>query len=408
MKGKYYYLKRVRVYTDELQVGMRVGELDIDWDDSDFVFQGFEVKNQQYIEALQARCKFVYVDFPTEKSYKLFLRNRVKVHDVKLEKVTPLAVEVNQAKTIFVRSDTTIKDILKRVALEQDFSSERATQSIKSCVDSILRNEDALLILSQIKNQDEYTAEHCLRVAIISIAFARFLKMKRSQLIEVGLCGLLHDVGKMKVPDEILNKPAKLTPEEFEAMKGHAVKGYQILVDKKNLSDSIANVALSHHEQVNGNGYPNQIRGTQISRLSRLIAIVDTYDAVTSARVYDKARAPMDAFKILLDNRDQHYDERLVTQFIEWMGVYPAGSIVEMKSGEIGIVIKVNKAQKLKPKVIFLTDAQKAPIKNRIVDLSKLHQTEDKAQYQVAKTLPDGSYGIQLSELLRKGLNISW
>jgi putative nucleotidyltransferase with HDIG domain len=411
MSINYSHLKRVKVLATDLKVGMYVGELDRDWSESNFLFQGFTINDKADIAEIQSQCSHVFVDFSSSEKYKDYLdglkKNKKPGVQIKKREVHE---EFADASKTFISSSKAVKTMLDQISLGEAFDLKSVTTTVSSCVYSILRNEDALMMLTQIRNSDEYTAEHCMRVGIMCIAFAKFLDHEEEFLHEIGICGMLHDVGKMKVPDAILNKPGRLTNEEMIVMRKHTTFGYEILLKKRHLTPSAIDVVLSHHERMDGNGYPRGLTREKISYHSKLISIVDTHDAITSKRIYMEARSPTFAYKILMEGRDSQFDAELVLKFIEWLGVYPAGSIVEMRNGQLGIVISVNRNKnlKLKPKVLLITDKNQKTIPAKIVDLSQMYLDEDNDFYKIKATHEDGYKGINLKEHLEKGLKIAF
>ncbi len=408
------HLKRVKVLSDQLEVGMFVSDVDRDWSDTNFLLQGFSIEDEEDIAAVKSQCEFVYVDFPNEAFYKQFLAKNTasptlkKKFEEDLKDQQELLQEVKTAAKTFKRSKTIMKGVLDRIMLGEDFEITQVRENVKECVQSIVRNENAMLMMTLIKQKDDYTAEHCLNVGILSIAFAKFLGFDTEQLEDIGIAGMLHDIGKVKVPLNILNKPGKLTDEEMAIMKSHAQLGYDILLSKKDVTPTAIDVAYSHHERLGGQGYPRGLTDEQISKHSRIVSIVDTFDAITSDRCYDGSRGIMDAYKILMEGRDSHFDSSLVTKFIEWRGIYPPGSIVEMDNGEVGIVVATNPRYKLRPKVLMVLDELKQKRKaERIIDMSKLDLDATAHTYRISKVAPNKSYGIDLQVYVDRGLQIS-
>ncbi|MCO7227146.1 HD-GYP domain-containing protein [Pleionea sp. CnH1-48] len=407
------HLKRVKVLCDQLDVGMFVSDLDREWSETTFLLQGFTIENQQDIDEIKKQCRYVFVDFASEIDYKTFRHKTTKSTTLKKKFETDLPArnltireEMGKAKQARNQASTVVKGVLERIMLGEDFEIATVKESVKECVQSILRNEDAMLFMTLIKSKDDYTAEHCLNVGIVSIAFCKFLGFSQEQLENIGLCGMLHDIGKIKIPDAVLNKPGRLTQEEAALMREHARLGYEILLKKPEVPPSVIDVTYTHHERLNGHGYPRGLKDDQISAFSRIIAIVDTFDAITSNRCYEKARSIMDAYKVLMGGRNSHFDEHLVPKFIEWRGIYPPGSIVEMENGEVGIVLSTNPKYKLRPKVMLVLDEHKKARKERIVDLSKLDLDAEAQTYRIIKAVPNKAYGISLQEYVDKGLKI--
>lgn len=222
-------------------------------------------------------------------------------------------------------------------------------------VDTMFTHGDAMLCLARIRAKDAYLMEHSMNVAILLANFGRYLDLDRSVLKELTLGGLLHDVGKIMTPDEVLNKPGKLTDEEFAVMRQHVVHSYEILSNTPGITATMLEVAANHHERLDGTGYPQRLKGEQLSLYTRMSGIVDVYDAVTADRVYKQGMQPTQAFRILLKGINHHFDAELVTKFIKCMGVYPVGTLVQLSNQRLAIVMQRNPHEPLKPvvKVIY-------------------------------------------------------
>jgi HD-GYP domain-containing protein (c-di-GMP phosphodiesterase class II) len=277
---------------------------------------------------------------------------------------------------------------------------------IRECVDSILRNAAAMLWLARIKNSDEYTAEHSLRVAILGIALGKELGLPVYQLEQIGICGMLHDVGKIKVPSEILNKPGALTVEEMRVMQSHAAEGRRLLMSNQQITHAAVDVAYSHHERLDGKGYPRGLDASKIPYFAKIIAVVDSYDAINSDRVYSKGKSSLESLRILYDSANSHFDENMVGCFIRLIGICPPGEIVELNSGEIGIIIGCSPGNKLKPKVLRVLNADKKICKEIVIDLAKMTNNASGSPYRVHQVHSSGAFGIDIEAYRRKGLLI--
>lgn len=222
-------------------------------------------------------------------------------------------------------------------------------------VDTMFSHGDAMLCLARIRAKDAYLMEHSMNVAILLANFGRYLGLERGVLRELTLGGLLHDVGKIMTPDAVLNKPGKLTDEEFGVMREHVVHSHDILLATAGITPTMLEVAANHHERLDGSGYPRRLKGAELSLYTRMSGIVDVYDAVTADRVYKQGMQPTQAFRILLKGADHHFDRELVTRFIKCMGVYPVGTLVRLSNQRLAIVMQRNAEEPLKPvvKVIY-------------------------------------------------------
>lgn len=407
-------LEKKRLNVTDLQIGMTVVELDRPWTEIPVDFQEITIRTHTDIALLQKYCNEVYVDYISYTSVtsdNLFHSNKRKQparEPISAEQTSQaLKAELPKAKKTFDRSLRHIHQVLDDVARASHIDIDAAKEIVADCVDSILRNDTAMFWLSKIKNQDDYTAEHCLRVGILAITFGKYLQLEREQLELLGLCGMLHDVGKMQVPNHILNKTSPLTEQEFNIIKEHTVLGFNYLTSHGNLASEVQQVAYNHHEHIDGKGYPREISESELSLYDRMIAIVDSYDAMTSDRCYRLGMPASQAVSILYNEQHQHYDSQLVQLFIQMVGIYPVGSLVKMNNGQIAVVLSTNEDHKLEPVVELLTDQYKKLIKPTAVDLSK-HVTDTYGHYlRIKRSLADHEVHFDLKAvLLNSGQNM--
>lgn len=390
-------LERVRLPVDLLQSGMKVVKLDRPWTEVPVLFQGFTLQTEAEARVLRQYCAWVVVEDEAEKLAPILdqiphLKQRTTEP---LQETRTLEQELPRAADTWSRTQQFVEKAIRDIEQHNDLELASARPLIRSCVDSVKANASAMFWMARIKHRDAYTAEHCLRVAIFTVAFARFLGLPEDDLEVAGMCGLLHDIGKLRVPDEILNKPGPLSPQEYEVMRKHTTLGHELLKQDPSLDPIISDVTLHHHERIDGRGYPQQLPEWQISRFARLIAIVDAYDAMTSDRCYRDGMSPADAVRILYKNRAQQFDADMVEAFIRMIGIYPPGSLVELNTGEVALVVSTHPGRKLKPKVEILLDNNRHPITPRVIDLGSQTTTDGPAR-EIKAPLPDGAFGISL------------
>lgn len=260
-------------------------------------------------------------------------------------------------------------------------------------VDSIFKNPDAMIYLSRIREKDTYLMEHSLNVGMLLANFGRYLGLSRLVIKELLVGGLLHDTGKIMIPDEILHKPGKLTFDEFEIMKRHVKYGVQFLDKSEGISEVMRTVAANHHERLDGLGYPNGLKGDELCLISRVSTIVDVYDALTADRCYKKGMPSTTAFRILLEGAGTQFDPILVKKFIKCMGVYPVGTLVKLKSNKLALVIERNEESPLKPVVkIIYSVASTCYLNVETIDLSKVTTEE------IECAVDHKEYGINVAQ----------
>lgn len=404
----------------KLKLGMYIAELDRPWLETSFLLEGILLDDEDDLKALQRQCRSVFVDFdrstPTAQA---FIQRPKTASRPSTPAAPPPASKPSSPPVIGKRAYGILRPVeqeLQRARvhygeargmvlrlMHDEQSWHRNIPEIKRSVggfaESILTNPSALNWLTLIKEESEYTAEHCLNVGVLAMIFGRHLGFEQQHIEELGLAGMLHDVGKMKIDPLVLDKPGKLTDEEFAQIKAHTLEGYAMLADDPDLPTAVKEASRDHHERMNGSGYPYGKKGDEIGLYAKIIAIVDTYDAITSDRVYSKARPASEALRILYETRRTHYDEALIFRFIDCIGLYPPGSIVEFKNGMVGAVLSVNPTQRLNPRVLVMLNRKKAPIPHVIVDLADL-EASAMVGYGIQQVLPPGSYGIRMEDML--------
>ena len=419
----YYDTMRRRVLVHDLSKGMYVLELDRPWVGTPFLFQGFQIRSDRELEQLRALCAFVYVGAEPEQPPAVRTRESANqapspqaavASSGGIEALLPpqsdlgdtdaaaghpstvaLEHELGAARELDTATRALVYTIMDDVRMGRTLDSARTRGLMTELVGSVMRNPDALTWMTQLKSRDEYTALHSLRVSILALTFGHHLELPRSELEMLGTGALLHDLGKLRVPDAILNKPDRLTPEEYEIMKTHVPQGVRLLEATPGIPAAALDVARSHHERYRGQGYINGVTGDRIGLFGMIGAIVDTYDAITSDRVYRSGVSGADALRKIYDARGQEFHAGLVERFIQSMGVYPVGSLVELSTGEVGVVLTVNRTRHLRPRISVVLD----PHKQKYSQPLALDLYQGSASFiSIARVLPAGAYGINSAD----------
>ena len=405
----YKKIELVKVPTEELKLGMHVAELDRPWLETPFLLQGFPIEKQDDLDALRHICDYVYIDALKTR----YLNPEVRTNPIvpgtpstRYQNSSTVEQEIHKASTAYQQSLREIKSLLHTIGEGLNPQSKLVKKHVKECVDSIERNPSAMMWLTRIKHADQYTAEHCVNVGVLAVSLGRHLGLNRQQLEMLGLCGVLHDVGKMRLDQTILNKTERLTREEFEHIKQHTTLGRDMLLEDALLPPDVVAAAYGHHERIDGHGYPEKMPEDQIGFYSRVVSIVDAYDAITSRRCYSAPRSSAEALKILYENAGTQFDRKLVVKFIESIGIYPPGSVVELDSGEVGVVLSADPDNRLLPKIALLRDADKNPMPQKVIDLKLERATPDGVQHRIKVVLSDGAYGIDLERFTRENINM--
>ena len=409
----------------DLEMGMYVSELDRPWLETPFLFQGFELRKQEEMDLLRKHCRYVYIDIVrgpdvSPKRRKIYdarmlsmkteeehIKKRVQElaetpligrQAVPYEDKTTFEEEFVQAKEIEARTREfmhgTLEDAMKGKAVD----TKLARSAVTKMVESAIRNPDALMCLTQLRDLNEYTALHSIRTCIVGIAFGRHLVFSRDEMTSLGMGLLLHDIGMVKVPKEILEKPAGLTAQEFAIMTKHVPWGLEILQKSGDVGPLGMTLIAQHHERRDGAGYPGHLQGEAVKPAGLLGSIVDVYDAVTSDRTYSGGLSAEDALKRMYEWREKDFHPQLVEEFIKCMGIFPIGSLVELSTGSVGVVVTVNRARRLKPKVALVLTAAKQPYSQKLITDLAEHKDAQGKEIKISRVLPAGSYGISPME----------
>lgn len=319
--------------------------------------------------------------------------------------VAPTITEYKEALLVHAQAKQITKALLNDVRLGKVIDTGIAKNVVKGFVTHCIKSPEAFVNLSRLKDFDNYTFTHSVNVSILAIAIGKRLGLSAEAMNSLGLGGLLHDIGKMMVPEEILNKPGKLTPEEFEVIKLHPEYGYEYLRGYDFQSEVLQAVRF-HHEKSDGSGYPFGLVEKDIPRNARIISITDVYDAVTSERVYHKGMMPSEALKLLFSWSGKHFNDTLVKFFISIMGIYPVGTLVALDTNELAIIYEPTKNEPMRPKVLLITDRNMIPREPTYFDLTRYNVATGAPYRSIVTALNPKDFSINTNEIIEKHLNI--
>ncbi len=408
-------IKQEKVSTVDLAIGAYISALDRPWVETPFPIQGFHVTSQQDIDQLRRYCKHVYVDRKLSRVVASFdpapvVSNGIKRSvagivnpDARIRKFVPVVYqttqsmqkEVSAATTLHHETARALAQVLNEVRSGKDLNFPVVKKVATLMVNSVTRNPDALVWLSRVREADSYSYAHSLRSSVWALVFGRQLGMPRDILEELSLGVLLSEVGKTKIPRSLLMKSGKLTEEEQAQVRRHVDHGVEILRGCDGISETAISVVQFHHERFDGSGYPYAIGGTDIPLLSRIAGIVDTYDAITSPRPYAEARSSSEAVSMLYEARDKLFQGQLIEQFIQAVGVYPTGTMVQLSTREVGVVIAQNTVRRLRPVVMLVADHEQALLAHpEVVDLAEAATDSAGDPLSIARCLKPGEFGI--------------
>lgn len=412
-------MSKRKVEVDDLEYGMYIAELDRPWVGSPFLFQGFMLEEEEDLNKLQDYCKFVWVDEERSRDDDRTIRRSVnpqpqakarmsrsewsKVSDE--ERKIDFEKEMEKAVELRTRTRGYIDGLFKDIRMGTALDTETAKTVVNEMVESISEDASAALWLTNLKNAHEYTAQHCINVSVLSILLSDHLGFTKDQIKLIGLGAMLHDVGKMYTPVEILDKPGPLTPEEWEIMKRHPSDGYKIMKETGEIPEPSLQIIRYHHERISGNGYPDGLKGDQVSTAILISAIADVYDALTSDRIYHKGIPANKALNAMYRLAPTDFGKNLVEEFIKCIGIYPVGSVVELASGDVGVVMTSDPGNKLRPVVMLMRDSAGNAIQPpRFVSLAYL-ETADKARdWSVKRVVDPKAVGLSLQEIAQNEL----
>ena len=308
----------------------------------------------------------------------------------------PIEEEIGAATSAFQRTNELLHRVVEDIRAGSSLQLESIEEVISDMVESMVRNPDALMWVARMREQDLTVYSHGLSVAVSLVAFGRHLGYPKEQLSQLGMMGLLLDIGKIKLPRELLEKNARLSSEEFEQIKEHVDLGLEVLSQTPNIHPDVLEGIAQHHERINGTGYPNNLMGDKVSVFGRMSAIADTYAAVTKHRPYADAISPHEALQMLSNWSGTQFHADMVEQFIQSIGVFPVGSLVELSTGEVAVVVTHSKLKRLRPKVLVVAEADKTHCKHPVLrDL--LYDVSDNPAH-IRRGLPSSSFGLDPSE----------
>lgn len=319
----------------------------------------------------------------------------VKLRPVALpvEKEMPVcAIALDSAQTIVV-------DVVEDIRRNRIPGADRVVDVVEAMADSVLRNPDALVWLSRLKRLDDYTYDHAIDVSTHMMVFGRYLGFDRERITLLGTVGLLQDLGKLQCPPDLLNKQEKLTRPEVTVLRRHVDQTLKMLSNWKNIDPRVVDIASKHHERIDGSGYPNALAGEAIGLDAEIAGLIDSYCAMLVEKPYRPAMDSQRAVERLIRRRGEKFSESVVDQFIQCVGLYPVGTLVELNSGEVAVVIEQNWVRRMKPRVMILLAPDHTPNRYPItLDLILEPLFDGEKPYQITKSLHVGAYGLDPRE----------
>jgi HD-GYP domain-containing protein (c-di-GMP phosphodiesterase class II) len=376
-----------KISIQQLRTGMYVSDFNAGWLEHPFVLNSMKITTaEQIAKVLASGVKELFIDTdrghdvgdaPTREEAAAVTERQLErvaesVKPKNSEQQVSLAEEMSRAKNAFTEATKIIRNVMDDVRLGRQIELGASKAIVEKITSSVVRNSNAMQSMRRMKSLDDYTFLHSVSVCTILTTFARSAGMDLATIHDIALGALLHDVGKMRINLALLNKPSKLSEEEFRHVKSHVVLGSDLLRQMSGVPKMAFEPLELHHERFDGSGYPNGLKGIEISQVGRMSAIVDVYDAITSDRCYHNPLSPADAIRKLFEWSKFHFDPDLVQLFVKSIGIYPVGTLVRLESGRLGIVIEQRESNLLTPVVRVVFDAKRDYyITPEDIDLSK-------------------------------------
>ncbi len=432
---------KITVLTPDLQIGMFVSDLDRPWIETPFMMQGLVIENETQIATLQQYCQQVTVDRSRSLGDTYAPRDNGKdaprrpesppainkIHNAKPDNFADISQhlhlkpltqrhryspdtnpddQLSQLKSELLFSAPLVDDVIKTLksiresfTRAQNVSFKEIGSQVSEMAQAIERNPDAMLWLARLRSADQYSYDHALDVSVHLMVFARFLGLPLNTIEQLGMAGMMQDIGKIDIPPEILGKPGDLTEEEYLLVQSHVASSLEMLLGREGFPNQVLDIVASHHERVDGSGYPRRLKGERISFHGELAGLADSYCAMTRNRAYGPAMSSQKAMEALIRMRGIKFRESVVDQFIQCIGIYPIGSLVELNTGEVGVVIQQNQIRRLKPRLLIVLAHDKSVERYPVtLDLMMNPLTPDGREYRITQALPTNAYGIDPTE----------
>lgn len=404
-----------KIAPKDLTVGMYVAQLDVDWKETSYAVQGFYIRNQSTILKLSDKHAYVYVDprrydsklgdvklrAVTKGSQstrpKLSARERLQpAKPVEYEDQHETQEELPAAESSLNEAEVVLRECVAKLQSSGGFDVEAIEAAITPLVQSVMRNHTALAALTRMRKINDYVYSHAISCSVWGAVVGRQLGLPPGDIDALATTCAVMDLGKTALPLELLSSPEHPTDEEWQILRGHVELGLELLERNGMKDPRILNAVRTHHERHDGSGYPDGLSGNKIPAFGRIAGLIDTYDAMISVRPYAAARSSYQAVQEIHNQADKAFQPELVEYFIKAIGVFPVGSIVELNTGEVGVVVSQSDNNRLKPKIMLILQADKLPRKHLvIIDLSAQQADPGQPlQWWITKELPANAYGI--------------
>ncbi|MBN8473515.1 HD domain-containing phosphohydrolase [Sulfuritalea sp.] len=391
------------VAVDQLTFGVYVSKLDRPWTETPFVFQGFVLKSDKQLDVLKKYCKHVFIDPEKEERQvvgRVTAEDLAKVRGTTVYKeIASVEAEMPKAENAFAKTTVVVAELSKAVEIGSSIDSARSHEAAAQITESVVRNPDAMALLIKLQEKSGETLSRAVGISVMMTIFGRFLQLPQDRILMLGMLGLLQDVGKLKLPTQLATSgPAN--EAETELYRTHVNHSVRILSDTAGLPPELPGLASLHHERFDGTGYPRGLRGDAIALPGLIAGIVDTFDTLTAPKPFGENMSPANALSLIYKERGRQFHPALVEQFIQCIGVYPVGGVVELNSGEVAIVVAQNMVRRMQPRIMVVKDAKGNPmVPYKMLDLMKEPKVRPDEPYRILRSLEYNSVKIDPREL---------
>lgn len=361
-----------KIKTDKLRPGMFIHDINCTWLDHPFFGRTMSIKDDEMVDRIvKYGIREVYIDTekgcdiaeaPTKDEVDKAVEAEIqKTGEIDFDLIRPVSVEeeLMRARKVRQQAMREVQKVMNNIKLGNQIQAESVEYTVDDIIVSLLRNPDALMSFGKLRKMDEYLYHHSISVCVLMVSFGKFLGFDSHLLKEIGLGAMLHDIGTMKVPQEIMTKNGSLTNDEYEHVKEHVEHGRIILEETEGVTDMSMMTAYQHHERLDGSGYPNHLKESEISYAGQAMAIVDVYDALTTKRNFRAMIEPTKAIRMIYEWSDTKFNKELVKKFIRCIGIYPVGSLVRLESGLLAVVVSHSASDLLRPVVRVMYDSKR-------------------------------------------------
>ena len=387
-------MRLVKLPAINLKPGMFIAELDRPWLETPFMFQGFVVRDSEEIRYVSNYVNHVYVDAEYAGKRTPLKLVAAKKKKPKAQKRLALRDEIRRTKVSFENAAKTLDGIFDALRSGCQGDIKAVESAINTLIEGVFRNQEAVAALMRLKESGEYRYHHGVSMAVWATILGRHIGLDRRELEKLAIGCAMCDIGMTQLPSELLDQAENLSDQQKRIVRAHPIMGAELVSSSQNIDIEIVNIIEYHHERIDGSGYPRGMDGTDIPLLARIAGLVDAYDAMITPRPYAKARTSHEATQELLDCSGRQFQQSLVEQFVQAIGLFPTGSMVELNTGEVAIVVAQNATRRLKPEIMIVLDKDKERMKIPHVLALTNQSIAEEGERWIRRELEAGTHGI--------------